>query len=57
MNDFHTLNKPEEDMHDRTRIPRMPWLVVYLESEAHEIESTSLGTTWGYKFLGNQRET
>ncbi|KAF9649936.1 phospholipase D [Thelephora ganbajun] len=23
--DFHTLNKPEEDMYDRTRVPRMPW--------------------------------
>ena len=25
--DFHTLNKPEEDMYDRTKIPRMPWFV------------------------------
>ncbi|KAG7443153.1 phospholipase D [Guyanagaster necrorhizus] len=25
ISDFHTLNKPEEDMHDRTKIPRMPW--------------------------------
>ncbi|KAJ3563394.1 hypothetical protein NP233_g8968 [Leucocoprinus birnbaumii] len=23
--DFHTLNKPEEDMYDRTKCPRMPW--------------------------------
>ncbi|KAI0056534.1 phospholipase D [Artomyces pyxidatus] len=23
--DFHTLTKPEEDMHDRTKVPRMPW--------------------------------
>jgi phospholipase D1/2 len=23
--DFHTLAKPEEDMHDRARTPRMPW--------------------------------
>lgn len=23
--DFHTLNKPEEDMYDRTKIPRTPW--------------------------------
>jgi len=23
--DFHTLAKPEEDMHDRTTTPRMPW--------------------------------
>ncbi|KAG6918332.1 hypothetical protein DXG01_015191 [Tephrocybe rancida] len=25
MQDFHTLNKPEEDMYDRTKVPRMPW--------------------------------
>ena len=23
--DFHTLNKPEQDMYDRTKIARMPW--------------------------------
>ncbi|KAG8716450.1 Phospholipase D1 [Ceratobasidium sp. 423] len=23
--DFHTLNKPEHDMYDRTKVPRMPW--------------------------------
>ncbi|KAF9777640.1 phospholipase D [Thelephora terrestris] len=23
--DFHTLNKPEEDMYDRGKVPRMPW--------------------------------
>lgn len=23
--EFHTLNKPEEDMYDRTKVPRMPW--------------------------------
>ncbi|KAI0632459.1 phospholipase D [Trametes polyzona] len=23
--DFHTLNKPDEDMYDRTKVPRMPW--------------------------------
>ncbi|CAE6425545.1 unnamed protein product [Rhizoctonia solani] len=23
--DFHTLNKPEQDMYDRTKVPRMPW--------------------------------
>ncbi|KAI6044835.1 phospholipase D [Pisolithus marmoratus] len=23
--DFHTLNKPNEDMYDRSKIPRMPW--------------------------------
>lgn len=25
ISDFHTLNKPQEDMYDRTKIPRMPW--------------------------------
>ena len=23
--DFHTLNKPHEDMYDRGKVPRMPW--------------------------------
>ncbi|KAI0324905.1 phospholipase D [Cubamyces sp. BRFM 1775] len=23
--DFHTLHKPNEDMYDRTKVPRMPW--------------------------------
>ncbi|KAK7048243.1 NUC071 domain-containing protein [Favolaschia claudopus] len=25
LSDFHTLNKPDEDMHDRQKEPRMPW--------------------------------
>ncbi|KAJ7600958.1 phospholipase D [Mycena floridula] len=25
ISDFHTLNKPEEDMYDRSKVPRMPW--------------------------------
>ncbi|KAJ7163385.1 phospholipase D [Mycena filopes] len=25
LSDFHTLNKPEEDMYDRAKVPRMPW--------------------------------
>jgi hypothetical protein len=25
--DFHTLNKPEEDMYDRGKVPRQPWCV------------------------------
>ncbi|KAL0576864.1 Phospholipase D1 [Marasmius crinis-equi] len=25
ISDFYTLNKPEEDMYDRTKVPRMPW--------------------------------
>ncbi|KAI9464976.1 phospholipase D [Lactarius psammicola] len=29
--DFHTLTKPEEDMHDRSKIPRMPWHDVGLQ--------------------------
>lgn len=23
--DFHALNKPEDDMYDRSKVPRMPW--------------------------------
>ena len=23
--EFHTLNKPFEDMYDRMKVPRMPW--------------------------------
>lgn len=23
--DFHTLNRPEQDMYDRSKVPRMPW--------------------------------
>lgn len=23
--DFHNLNKPDEDMYDRGKVPRMPW--------------------------------
>ncbi|KAI0263930.1 phospholipase D [Gloeopeniophorella convolvens] len=29
--DFHTLTKPEEDMHDRSKVPRMPWHDVGLQ--------------------------
>ncbi|KAI0301100.1 hypothetical protein B0F90DRAFT_1810149 [Multifurca ochricompacta] len=29
--DFHTLTKPEEDMYDRSKIPRMPWHDVGLQ--------------------------
>ncbi|KAG7088566.1 hypothetical protein E1B28_012546 [Marasmius oreades] len=25
VSDFYTLNKPDEDMYDRTKVPRMPW--------------------------------
>ncbi|ESK89222.1 spo14 [Moniliophthora roreri MCA 2997] len=25
ISDFFTLNKPDEDMYDRTKVPRMPW--------------------------------
>lgn len=28
VSDFHTLTKPDEDMYDRTKVPRMPWYVV-----------------------------
>ncbi len=23
--DFHQLSKPDEDMYDRAKVPRMPW--------------------------------
>jgi hypothetical protein len=26
--DFHTLNKPDDDMYDRSKVPRMPWYLV-----------------------------
>lgn len=25
ISDFFTLDKPEQDMYDRTKVPRMPW--------------------------------
>jgi phospholipase D1/2 len=25
VSDFHTLNKPEQDMYDRSKVARMPW--------------------------------
>ena len=31
--DFHTLNKPHDDMYDRTKVPRMPWYVATLKFE------------------------
>ncbi|KDQ62566.1 hypothetical protein JAAARDRAFT_171033 [Jaapia argillacea MUCL 33604] len=31
ISDFHTLNKPDEDMYDRSRVPRMPWHDVGLQ--------------------------
>ncbi len=27
MSDFYGLDRPEEDMYDRMKIPRMPWYV------------------------------
>lgn len=45
--DFHTLSKPEEDMYDRTKVPRMPWCVCILP---YLIDGpTSIGMTWGCK--------
>ncbi|KAF8586907.1 phospholipase D [Ramaria rubella] len=29
--EFHTLNKPEQDMYDRSKVPRMPWHDVALQ--------------------------
>jgi phospholipase D1/2 len=31
VSDFHTLNKPFEDMYDRSTIPRMPWYLYHLK--------------------------
>jgi phospholipase D1/2 len=31
MSDFYNLHKPEEDMYDRSKIPRMPWYVYSTE--------------------------
>ncbi|KAI0317663.1 hypothetical protein OF83DRAFT_1276417 [Amylostereum chailletii] len=31
VSDFHTLNKPDDDMHDRQTTPRMPWHDVGLQ--------------------------
>jgi hypothetical protein len=28
--DFFNLNKPEEDMYDRTKVPRMPWYILLM---------------------------
>jgi hypothetical protein len=39
VNDFHALNKPFEDMYDRSKVPRMPWSVmctVIVVQGAHE---------------------
>ena len=28
--DFFSLHKPEEDMYDRTKVPRMPWYILFM---------------------------
>ena len=28
--DFFNLHKPEEDMYDRTKVPRMPWYIFFM---------------------------
>ena len=51
VHDFHTLNKPQEDMYDRTKVPRMPWcvcIVPYLIGCP-----ISVGMTWVCKLLAN----
>jgi phospholipase D1/2 len=30
ISDFFNLHKPEEDMYDRTKVPRMPWYILFL---------------------------
>ena len=32
VSDFFNLHKPEEDMYDRTKVPRMPWYVLSMFS-------------------------
>jgi len=43
--DFHTLNKPEEDMYDRSKIPRMPWFVP-LSRKVPLVYEFHAGTMW-----------
>jgi hypothetical protein len=44
--DFHTLNKPEEDLHDRTKIPRMPWYRYPSSDFAVFLSSRSQARRW-----------
>ena len=30
ISDFFNLHKPEEDMYDRTKVPRMPWYILFM---------------------------
>ena len=30
VSDFFNLHKPEEDMYDRTKVPRMPWYILFM---------------------------
>ena len=47
--DFHNLDKPEQDMYDRTKVARMPWYVVFgtpfpfLTSCRHDISLQVVG--------------
>lgn len=51
--DFHTLNRPEQDMYDRSKVARMPWYVcrdlLYRLSVL-----THSGMMSAYKLLANQ---
>jgi len=38
ISDFFNLNKPEEDMYDRTKVPRMPWYVLFMSSTSRLAE-------------------
>lgn len=51
--DFHTLNKPEEDMYDRTRVPRMPWYAVFDPNS--DVFNASLGMMWVCKSWASPR--
>ena len=43
--DFHTLNKPHEDMYDRSKVPRMPWWVEQDDRHSASADSGRIGTT------------
>jgi phospholipase D1/2 len=50
--DFHTLNKPHEDMYDRGKIPRMPWYVFSQKTRIHLIIFSLPRHDVGLQFVG-----
>jgi hypothetical protein len=51
--DFHTLNRPEQDMYDRSKVARMPWCV-YRNFLYWLSVLTHSGMMSAYKLLANQ---